>query len=555
LPRLAARLLSNRGIVAANEVMEFLAPDYRAHLHDPLLFRDMERVVARFSRAIAERQAIVVYGDYDADGVCSAAVLTTTLQLLGANVVEVYLPHREREGYGLNRQAVERFITRGVSLIVTLDCGTTNVEEILLARQGGIDVVVIDHHHVPDGRLGAFAILNPKTPGERYPFKHLASVGVAFKTAQALLRRRAADNPAEASRCLSFEKWLLDLVAIATVTDLVPLVGENRTLLKYGLLVLNRTARPGLRALVTAMGAAFGSLDASSIGFQIGPRLNAAGRMDHARAAYELLVCEDEARATVLAAALEASNRERQQATERITAEARAALAEQRDDRVLVAVGEGWPVGLVGLVASRLLDEYRRPVLVVGRSERGLIGSGRSPSAFNIIEALHQLPGLFTKFGGHAQACGFTLKGEAELTALRRHLNALATERLSDDDLAPVIAADATLLLADVGEELHELLKLFEPYGMGNPKPRFWFTTLRVVGRSNVGAAGQHLKLTLSDERGTVRQAIGFNLAAALPAFKLGDAVDLVAEVVMSQWHGRRELQIKVLDVKPSLRS
>ncbi|OGL87391.1 single-stranded-DNA-specific exonuclease RecJ [Candidatus Uhrbacteria bacterium RIFCSPLOWO2_02_FULL_48_12] len=553
LPNLAAALLNNRGILTPEAIEKFLYPDYRRDLHDPFLFKDMEKVTQRIFKAMATNEAIVVYADYDADGVCSAALLTTTLRALGGNIAEVYMPHREKEGYGLNAAAVNHFIASRVDLIITLDCGTTNTEEIMLASQAGIDVIVIDHHHVPEKSPGAFAILNPKTPGELYPFLHLASAGMAFKTAQALLKKYIVSHAEERAKWESFEKWLLDLAAIATVTDLVPLVGENRTLVKYGLLALNKTQRPGLRALVELMGGKLGMLDTYSIAYQIGPRLNAAGRMNHANAAYELLMCEDSTKAIELASALESGNRERQQLTERITAEAREQLQDRDQDRVLVAVGDNWPIGIVGLVASRLLEEYHRPILVVGRTPKGLSGSGRSISAFNIIAALHQNSELFEKFGGHAQACGFTLKNEEALEQLRNVLNDLAGKTLSASDLLPVLNIDASLLLKDVQENLGELIKLFEPFGMANPRPKFIFSGVQLVGLTNVGSTGQHLKLTLSDESGMIRQAIGFNQSLAHESRRLGDRVDVVAEVTANEWNGRREWQLKILDLRPSL--
>ena len=555
LPQLAAILLNNRGLIEASDIEEFLRPDYQRHVHDPFLFRDMEKVVRRIECAIKAQETIVVYGDYDADGVCSAALLTTTLRALGAVVAEVYLPHREKEGYGLNINAVRRFIEKKTNLIITLDCGTTNEAEIMLARDAGLDVVVIDHHHVPDQLPGAYAILNPKMPGESYPFLHLASVGMAFKTAQALLRRRVIADESSIDHWQTFEKWLLDLVAIATVTDLAPLVGENRTLVKHGLLVLNQTRRPGLKALVKNMGSELGSLDTYNIAFQIGPRLNAAGRMDHANAAYELLMCDDEAKALSLAAALEVSNRERQQLTERIVNEAREQISSSDNDRVLIAVGNGWPVGVVGLVASRLLEEHHRPVLVVGRTEQGLTGSGRSIGAFNVIAALHESHDLFEKFGGHAQACGFTLRNEDSLVELRRRLNSLADISLSDEDLLPVLSIDAALSLKDIQDNLGDLLKLFEPQGIANPKPKFIFSNIQVVGCANVGASGQHLKLTLSDDQGSIRRAIGFNQSSLHTSLRLGDRLDIVAEVAANEWNGRREWQLKILDMRTALPS
>ncbi len=551
LSPLAITLLRNRQILDPEAIREFLEPSYERDVHDPFLFRDMDRVVTRIFEAIKKAERIALFGDYDADGVCSSVVLTTTLKALGGNVVDVYLPHREKEGYGLNAHAVEDFARGGVTLLITLDCGTTNTAEILLAQEKGIDVVVIDHHHVPDELPGAFALLNPKMPNETYPFRFLASVGMAFKVSQALFRHASKIDSTVSWE--AFEKWLLDLVAIATVTDMVPLTGENRTLLKYGLMVLNKTTRPGLSALINAMGGELGSLDTFSIAFQIGPRINAAGRMNHANAAYELLVCDKAEQSRTLAFDLNEENQRRQALTERITAEAKSIATTQQEQKVLVIVGDGWPTGLVGLVASRIMDIYHRPTFVIGRNDRGLTGSGRSIPSFNIIEALHTMPELFTKFGGHAQACGFTLKDEASITQFSKRLNDLADAALTEEQLQPVITIDAAIMLKDVQRNLWETLQQFEPFGMLNPKPKFLFSNIRIVGLGAVGATGQHLKLTLSDEQGSVKQAIGFRLGERQSEFRLGDAVDVVAEIMMNEWNGNRELQLKIIDLRKTL--
>lgn len=549
-PELAAILLCNRDFNDANAIESFLNPQFERDIHDPFLFQDMTRVVNRINEAIKQKQNIVVYADYDADGVCSAVLLVSVLRELGANVSEVYLPHREKEGYGLNKKAIEQFIAAGANLLITLDCGTTNYEEIIFANEAHIDVIVIDHHHAPEHRPPAYAILNAKMPNESYPYKFLASVGVTFKTAQALLKERIKEHPHETERWQSYEKWLLDLVAIATVTDLVPLLGENRALLKYGLIVLNKTQRPGLKAIISAMGGALGSLDTYSVGFQIGPRLNAAGRMNHANSAYKLLQSSDTLEAENLAKLLEQENKNRQDKTNKITAEAFASLNGQENDWALVAVGENWPVGLVGLVASRLMEYYHRPVLVIGHNGHEFWGSGRSISSFNIIEALSSIADLFEKFGGHAQACGFTLKKGEDVNILRERLNELAHSKLKEDDLTPVINIEAVLSLREVNEELGEMLQLFEPFGMANPRPRFLFSNVRVVGLNRVGNEGKHLRLTLSDGGDTIRHAIGFNHGERGESIKLGDIIDVAAEVVLNEWNGRRDWQIRIIDFR-----
>lgn len=547
---LVTRLLANRGLVDAAEIEQFLHPNYQEHIHDPFAFDGMARVVERIERAIASQESIVVYADYDADGICSAATLTSTLKALGANVTETYLPHRETEGYGLNLAAVDRFVAAQTRLLITLDCGTTSVTEIQRAKEGGIDVIVVDHHHVPEVVPPTYALLNAKKPGETYPYHFLATGGMAFKVAQALFRSRLQQKPDEAVRWESFEKWLLDLVAIPTVTDLVPLTGENRTLLTFGLKVLNKTRRPGLLALIKAMGSELGELDAATIGFQIGPRINAAGRMNHGSVALDLLLTDDNVIAKKLATELNESNQERQQLTEHITREAREQAEAQLKEGhpVLVAVGDNWPVGIVGLVAGRLLEVFHRPILVIGRSEQGISGSGRSIQQFNMIEALHTMPQLFTKFGGHAQACGFTLRSEEQLLELMRQLRALAAT-LTEEQLRPVINVDVEISLDEVQQELLETIEQFEPFGMANPRPKFLIRGARLTGFSTVGKSGKHLKFTVSSEAGTIRQVIAFNRADLVPSFVLGQPLDLVVEISENQWNGHSEIQLKLLDL------
>lgn len=559
LSELATRLLLSRGIADAAAAAEFLAPQYPEHLHDPFLFADMHRVVERIMLAIANNERLVIYGDYDADGVCSSVVLATTIRALGGEVADVYLPHRETEGYGLNMDAVAKFIQSKTKLLITLDCGTTNLTEVAAAAAGGIDIIVIDHHHVPDELPGAFAMLNPKMPSETYPYHYLASVGMAFKTSQALLKKRMIDQPAEREKWLAFEKWLLDLVSIATVTDMVPLTGENRVLLSFGLKALNKTQRPGLKALIDIMGGELGRLDTYSLGFQIGPRINAAGRMNHANTALALLLSEDEAEAGKLAAQLETENKQRQQLTEKIVAAAKESLQEQLaatpEPHVLVAVGGDWSVGVVGLVANKLMEQYHRPILVIGRTSLGVTGSGRSLPAFNLIEALHTMPELFTKFGGHAQACGFSLRSEDDIPKLIGRLNALAAEKLLLDDFRSPLAIDAVLQLAEVNEQLLSLLDICEPFGMGNPRPKFLLSSLKVVGINRVGSDQKHLRLTLSDGATVVRQAIAFNHGLKAELLTLGDLIDVVAEVSLNEWNGRRDVQLRIVDMRSALPS
>ncbi|PJE76227.1 single-stranded-DNA-specific exonuclease RecJ [Candidatus Uhrbacteria bacterium CG10_big_fil_rev_8_21_14_0_10_48_11] len=546
-------LLAERGITSDEERDLFLHPDYYRDVHDPFLFAAMRKVVDRISQAITENESIVVYADYDADGVCSAAVLVSSLKALGANAVTVYIPHREEEGYGLNTKAIEKFIAAGVNLLITLDCGTTNIAEIALASESGIEVIVIDHHHVPEEMPNSYALLNAKMSNETYPYIHLASVGMAFKVSSALFKDRVANNPDELEKWNIFEKWLLDLVAIATVTDLVPLHGENRVLLIYGLLVLNKTKRPGLAALVALSGGTLGNLTAESIAFQIGPRINAAGRMGDAMKAYELLMADNEEDAIRLAKVLDESNRARQRLTQEVTSAATKALANNENKNVLVAVGDDWPIGLVGLVASRLLERHNRPVLVISRTSSGLVGSGRSVPQFNIIEAMHAVPELFIKFGGHAQACGFTLPDDNAVEKLTKHLNELASKKFFEGMQGPVLALSAVLELRHINDDFFQSLQQFEPFGMENKRPIFLFGGVSVVSCSAVGAEKKHLKLMLSDNQGHVATGIGFKLGSWYKKLSLGEPIDLAAEIIQNEWRGNYDVQLRIIDIRKAL--
>lgn len=549
---LVQRLLADRGVSEPEELRAFLYPDYNLDVHDPFLYRDMDKAVTRVFKAIAEEESIVIYGDYDADGVTSSTLLYKTLKKLGANIQCVYIPHREHEGYGLNLKAVQKFIDDGANLLITLDCGTTNVSEVELANSRGLDVIIVDHHHAPEKLPQSYAILNAKTEGEMYPFAELAGVGVTFKFAVALLMRQAENNPTEADELKKFEKWLLDLVAIATVTDLVPLLGENRTLLKYGLMVLNRTRRPGLKALIEKIGSP-DEITAETIAFQLGPRLNAPGRMAHADLAFRLLATEDEGEAKALADELEALNRKRQTVTEKMASEAEVSLL-NKDSSVVVALGRDWPAGLVGLVASRIMEKFHKPTLVITAGANGVMGSGRSISAFNIIEAMHSVPdGVFLKFGGHAQACGFTLKDEDAALKLQTSLDEQIRESLTPDDLLPLVEIETDILLDEVSWDLFKTLQLLEPFGMQNRRPTFLISKASLGAATAVGARDKHLKITLTDNSGNVRHGIGFGLAHKLNEVMMGDMVDVAAEVYVNEWNGNRDLQLRIFDIRKSI--
>lgn len=486
------QLLYNRGLTTQEKIDEFLNPDYGQDQHDPFLFREMKKATERIFQALRNQEKIAIYGDYDADGVTSTALIQTILADLGFKDIEIYIPYRMTEGYGMNKKAISELAKRGRKLIITVDCGIANKEEIAFAGEKGIEVIVCDHHHEPVNPPDkAYAIINPKVKAEKYPFKDLAGVGVAFKLAQALISEAKShyiDLPQ------GLEKWLLDLVAIGTVADCVELLGENRTLVKYGLVVLNKTKRPGLKKLIEKARIIPGGLEGWNISYQLGPRLNAAGRLEHASTSYRLLISYDDKETAELVNGLEKTNQERQKITEKMVGEAREQIEKRGPDKsLLYAIKKGWSPGLVGLVAGKLADEYYRPVLVLGEGKEEIIGSGRSIPEFNLIEAVEETNLYLEEYGGHAQACGFTLKSKNNLDFFLKKLTVLADKKLKGVDLAPKIFIDSEIRLEEVDHDFLQELHEFEPYGEGNERPRFIIREAKVVGFNQVGKKKTYL--------------------------------------------------------------
>ncbi|PIS40415.1 MAG: single-stranded-DNA-specific exonuclease RecJ [Candidatus Kerfeldbacteria bacterium CG08_land_8_20_14_0_20_43_14] len=550
LDDITLQLLWNRGLKDQKGIDEFLKPDWLKDIHDPFLFVDMGKAVARIFKAIEKQENIIVHGDYDADGVCASAILFNTLKALGAKV-DVYLPHREREGYGLNLQTIDHLHeVHKANLIITCDCGTSNYQEVERAKELKIEVIITDHHHEPVERPKAFALINPRLAGSGYPFPGLAGSGVAFKLAQALIRKSDLDKIDNLSKD-GFEKWLLDFVAISTITDFMPLVGENRTLVSYGLIVLKKTPRPGLRAMCEVMGTRQENIDTTTIGFQIGPRLNAAGRMDHASTAFRLLISQDYEESKSIAIALNESNIERQKLTEEIVAKAKGLIGSVGADRkILTALGEGWPVGVVGLVAGRLADEFHRPVLIMTKHDDLVVGSGRSIPSYDITQALVRNKQFLERFGGHAGACGFTLT-LAKIEDFSKAILADANHELKDSDLLKEISIESEVALKQISFKLLNVLEDFEPFGEGNPKPLFVCRGMAITELQPVGKDKRHLRIVVNHQTAEPRKFIAFGFGEVYgPMLTVGDKIDIVFSVDRNEWNGTRELQLKVIDLK-----
>lgn len=545
LDPIVLQLLANRGINTQEKVDEFLNPDYGEDLHNPFLFLEMEKAVKRIFEAIEKKEKILIWGDYDADGVSGAALLYLSLKDMGAEV-EVYLPDRELEGYGLKEEALDRLAKKGIKLVVTVDCGISNVEQVKLAKELGMEVIITDHHEEPEKLPKAYAIINAKLSKEKYPFRDLAGVGVAFKVIQALSKMFEKGDT-------HFEKWLLDLVALGTVSDLMPLLGENRTLVKYGLVVLNKTRRKGLKELIK-ISRSNRIIETDYISFQLGPRLNAASRIDHANTAFELLITESQEEAETIAKKLNRINYERQLMVEKIMQEVKPQVEAQKKEKLLIVETPknwNWPVGIIGLIAGRISDNQNKPVIVITGSKKGHIqGSARSIHGLDINSAIGKCSKYLINHGGHMEASGFGLH-QKNLTYFKSKLKAVVEKELKEIDyLTPVVEIDAKLKLEEANFNLYEDLEKFEPYGKANKRPKFLCTNLQVVGLERLGNNEQHLKILALQNNFHPKKFIGFGFGKEIGLkLKIGDIVDIVFELGINEWNGNRELQMKIVDI------
>jgi single-stranded-DNA-specific exonuclease len=547
------QVLWNRGIHEPADVESFLAGETR--LDDPFRIKGMNEAVARIRRAIRQGERMVVYGDFDADGVTATALLVQALSALGA-FVQAYIPHRVDEGYGLNTGALAELERDGIKLVITVDCGIRSVEEVAFANRLGMDVIVTDHHSIGPTLPPALAAINPKRADCPYPFKGLAGVGLAYKLAQALLRAQA-QTPVRNGLAVDLQEAdLLDLVALGTVADLAPLLEENRSLVQRGLAQLNRTQRPGLRALMGVAGAPAGKITSTAIGFSLGPRLNAAGRLDSAMLSYELLLTGDLLKSSQLASQLNALNARRQQVTAEAFKQAQEQIeAADGEDFLHVAASEQFLAGIVGLVAGRLVEQYYRPAIVMELGPQQSRGSARSIAEFDVTAALDRCAqeNLLVRHGGHAAAAGLTVDNR-KLPALTRRLREIAAEELAGKELTPPLHIDIETRMGHLDFARLGLLQQLEPTGYANPQPRLLSRRVQVRDARPVGAGGAHLKLSLSDPGAGGQQSEKIFDAIAFQQGhwhgKLPAHIDLVYTLEENNWNNKRTLQLVVEDLK-----
>ncbi|MCR2820510.1 single-stranded-DNA-specific exonuclease RecJ [Lederbergia panacisoli] len=533
---LLASMLINRGINDVIEAREFIHSE-SGEFHDPFLFPDMDRSIDRIKRAIETYEPILIFGDYDADGVTSTTVMMDILTKMNANVT-YYIPNRFTEGYGPNENAFREAHKQGITLIITVDTGISAINEVKLANELGIDVIITDHHEPGNILPEAFAIIHPKLPHSNYPFSELAGVGVAFKLAHAI----NGELPEE----------LLDLVAIGTIADLVPLHGENRLLVKAGLKKLTYTTRKGLQALCKISGAKLSEINEETVGFVIGPRLNAAGRMNHAAPAVELLRTNDIEAAEQLAEEIDFMNKERQQNVTEITNEAVAMVENDfppNENNIIVIGKEGWSAGVIGIVASRLVDRFYRPAIVLSYDKTtGLAkGSARSIHGFNLYKNLSALSHLLPHFGGHPMAAGMTLKIE-DVDLLRRNLDEACGNQLTAEDFIPVTELDAALSIDEVNVEAIGQLELLAPFGMGNPKPKVMIQSTMATEVRKIGANKTHLKMTL-EKPGFTLDGVGFNIGHLADDISANSKISVIGELSINEWNNMRKPQIVMKDL------
>lgn len=547
IPAITAQVLSNRGLSNLSDGSLFLYGKL-SQMHDPFIFSDMKNAVDRVYKAIKGKEKIILYGDYDVDGATGTSLLMHVFRALDAKV-DYYVPNRVEEGYGMNKGALDYCKKEGFKLLITIDNGISAVKEIAYAKKCGIDVIITDHHEPKDELPKCVAILDPKAPGETYPFKGLSGVGMAFKLAHAVVRR-GLEIDYEPAKKIDLKDHL-DLVALGTVADVVPLIDENRIMVKYGLKKLSRTTKIGLKILKEKAGLNE-DISTGQVAFRLAPRLNAAGRIGDAKSSVDLMITEDEDEALTLAHTLEETNRKRQEIERKVLEEAMKQVKSRIDlekDPVIVLDGENWHAGVIGIVASRLVGTYYKPTILISMEGNTGKGSARSVKNLHILDALTECEGMLKTFGGHKQAAGLSLDKKT-VEKFRTKFAESVLSRLKPEDFVPELEIDMEISIGDISFDLMDSLDMLAPYGYENPRPIFVSRNLEVIRPSLVGK--NHLKLLFTDGNDTL-DAIGFDMADALKLIrKPGTKVDVAYRPQINTFRGNSALQLQIEDIRLS---
>lgn len=539
------KILVGRGLKMAAQREAFLNPSYDAK-HDPFLLPDMDKAIKRLVQAHTNQESITIYGDYDIDGLTATALLLDAFGQFGFKQVNAFIPNRFVEGYGLTADAIERIAKQGAGLIITVDCGSLSEKEIIRANELGVDVIVTDHHNVAPKQPPAVAVINPKRPDHEYPFIDLAGVGVAFKLVQALQTQLEGLPEGQ-------EKWLLDLVALGTVCDVVTLVDENRANVYWGLKVLSQTRRPGLKALMAVAKVEPPTVNARSLGFALGPRMNAAGRLETAQIALDMLTASDGQVALEKAQELDTLNAARRADQDKIYKAAIQQAETYKDDNVLVVSAPDWNHGIVGIVAAKLLEKFKKPTFVLQEMGEESKGSARSYGDFSAADAIRASDDIITKGGGHKLAAGVTLPTK-NIDAFRGRVNEFYRElglKHQEQQKQLLPREDVLAEIDHVTEELLEKIARLEPFGNGNPQPILMTRELTVMHVRRMGMDGQHVKLDLRPPNGKVMQFLAFNAPDHF-FLEIGTYVDVWYQPDMNEWQGRRSIEGRLLEVRPA---
>lgn len=542
-PEIVKDIMFHRGIRTEIEADACIAPRYETGRHDPFLLPDMDSAVDRFLNALTEKEVVAIFSDYDADGIPGAVMFQDFFSRIGYTRFHIYIPHRHTEGYGLNREAIDVLHEKGVTLLLTVDCGIRDHAHIAYANEKGIDVIVTDHHEPDETLPHAHAVVNPKRTDSRYPFSGLCGTGVGFKFLEAVLSRDRLGLPE------GHEKWFLDMVGLATLSDMVPLVDENRIFAWYGLQVLRKTPRPGLQMLYKTLRLSTRILSEDDIGFMITPRINAASRMSHPDDAFQLLSTSDETVAREHAQHIEALNNERKGLVASLVKEARKRLR-ARDMKEVIVIGDpSWRPAVLGLVAGNLAEEFSRPAFVWGREGGEIIkGSCRTAGGVSVVSLMEVARDLFIDFGGHSAAGGFSMQTEKVFDAEDVLTRALSVLPKSVDE---ILSVDRELSLDEVTRETSTEISRLAPFGIGYEKPLFIFQNVKPVGIKNFGKEKNHLELSFETSRGRTVRAIGFFMTTQSLSVepRVGEPLNLLAHLEESFWNGRSEVRLKIVDV------